>query len=154
MVYAVSRNTGPCPDQLTPDSTAWLRTDDRFSESITVTCDTWDSPSGDWTPIVWRHILVLQLRFPLRCHYRTWGKVFSLPLTRLQLVKQRNGNAWSISSLLWSSNWHIQGSHRLPWCLCIESIPIHCVKEAKPEMHMKRRSEADFLAWKVSLFNA
>ncbi|XP_050703064.1 uncharacterized protein LOC126988738 isoform X1 [Eriocheir sinensis] len=46
-VYAVSRNIGPCPDQLTPDSNAWIRTDDNFSESINVTCVAWDSPSGD-----------------------------------------------------------------------------------------------------------
>ncbi|KAK8398470.1 hypothetical protein O3P69_003965 [Scylla paramamosain] len=46
-VYAVSRNTGPCPDQLMPDSRTWLRTDDNFTENITVTCTTWDNPSGD-----------------------------------------------------------------------------------------------------------
>ncbi|XP_045131681.1 uncharacterized protein LOC123516451 isoform X2 [Portunus trituberculatus] len=43
-VYAVSRNTGPCPDQLMPDSKTWLRTDN-FTENITVTCTTWDNPS-------------------------------------------------------------------------------------------------------------
>ena len=48
-VYAVSYNTGPCPDQLMPDSRIWLRTDDNFNENITVTCTTWDKPINEWS---------------------------------------------------------------------------------------------------------